>query len=261
MKWLKAGLAVCVAFGLYQAMAPKAPPPPDTAISPLEVKLGLQGLFEYENRICYDVPRLPQGRFIETSRLAMPVRPGGRRPHLDDLVKAGVVVHASSERTSPGIDTKWVEIYRVAPRYRKDYHHAKERGRLCFARLAVDQVLSVQRVAPKSSDHRTRLLFRISDVADWVLRLPPEARGDAQGWIAGPTRESSLVFCHGAQLPHLQPSRNSGIITYGMTCAGAYVEDEPSRVVATGPEPVDDQQPWTYWNAPTYTNDGDVIER
>lgn len=144
----------------------------------------------------------------------------------------------------------------MAPRYGGQYQHAGERGRLCFARLSVDSVLSVQRVAPQSSDHRVRLRFKVRDGADWVQRLPDGARAEAQAWVAGPTRESSLALCTDVNLRLRPPSAHSGIIGFGMTCAGAHVEDEPARLIVTGPEPVDDQATFIHWTAAIYDRHG-----
>lgn len=206
----------------------------------------LIGLFEGQNRVCFEVPRLPRARQAGTTAFAVPATPGGRRPHLEDLQAAGLLVFNPHEEVAapPGENPPRfrppMETYRVAAAYRADVELGPANQSVaCFATIAVDSVQAVQRAAPGSEDHVVKLRYKVVQVSDWVRRLPPEALVDeAKAWLSATQHDASMVVCHGDGGRRIQ---------FGRTCAGAYVEDKPSRRVRTGPQPQDSVGAWVHW--------------
>jgi hypothetical protein len=80
--------------------------------------------------------------------------------------------------------------------------------------------------------------YKVSQVSDWVRRLPAEARGDTEAWVASPVRPGTVVFCYDRPGEH---------IVFGTNCAHKFVDETPLRLIATGPQPRDDLATWERW--------------
>lgn len=162
--WVKLGFTALAAGAVYSAFRKPPPPPPDTAVSATDVTAMLNTVLAYSNHVCLDVPELPRGRFAKPGALAPVLAPGERRPWLEDLVAAGVVLHNPAEKVADHAeDFPRVETFRVAPAYRKDYEPGGiQKGHLCFATIEVESVQSVRRFAPGSGDRVVQFRYKVS---------------------------------------------------------------------------------------------------
>lgn len=220
------GAAMILVAGSLKALAPatakRQVPTVDDATRLLEA------VYKSNNLSCFRIPALPAVRTFSympgEARSFSPPSP----PTLAELAEAGVLRH--ERREEPTADSpQRIEVserFTIAPGYERDYSEYSEVpghpfGRLCFAKISVIGVDSMEYSGPHQGSYRATLRIRL-DPFDWVSRLRPASLSRVEAMFSATGARIAAPLC-----------AEAGRLTYGTLCKGTRSNDPSMHLFLT----------------------------